>query len=381
MSNGEVLRGYLFMASPARRDWVQRLLLEGGKVTVHQSLDDYPDAQALRHLGRQFEPEVVFLDMKDPAEASYARGMMQDTWPNTAWVPVPAGLPDSPGALEAQLYQAVHARPPAPGARVIALVPAKAGCGASTLAWNVAHACAAQARTLLLEADLRSGALSFVWNKELMGSTQAALRMAELRDDHAALHSVMTLGRLDLLLSSRTAMQPPPEWTSFWLLLGLLRPRYDFVFVDLPELINPASAELTRVAESVLVVTTPELLPLKLAEHRCAELEQWGVPKERIRLALNRAQRNELSAKDVENNLRRPVAAAFPNDYAAVRKSVIGGSAVSGTSALGEAVRAYAASLAPAAEPKDSGLLGYFRRFTAGPARADAPRPPETATR
>lgn len=371
-----VLRGYLFMANPARREWIHRLLLASGKVTIHHAGNDYPDSMELRHLGRQLEPEAVFLDLEHPDAATAIRNSMHDIWPNTAWIHIPSSMPEDAATLEAWLFAAMQSRPlQRRGARVMTLLPAKAGCGASTIAWNLAHAAAANGnRVLLIEADLRSGALSFVVNQQQPGSLQAALRMAEERDQGAVRQSIISHGGIDLLLSSRRAMDPPPEWSSYLLLLDQLRPNYDLIFVDLPELINPATVQLATIAERVLVVTTPELIPLKLADHRCREIEAWGIPADRIRLILNRAQRNELTARDVEENLARPVAAAFPNDYAALRKSVIEGQPVGERSALGEAIRGFAQTLAPGgAAQHDSGLLGYLRRFT-GSNKAPVPQ-------
>jgi Flp pilus assembly CpaE family ATPase len=361
-----VLRGYLFMANPARREWIHRLLLASGKVTIHHGGDTYPDNLELRNLGRQVEPEVVFLDLEYAEVAAAVRNAMQDVWRNTAWVHIPKAMPEDAATLESWVFAAMQSRPDAGrGARVMTLVPAKAGCGASTIAWNLAHAAAANgARVLLIEADLRSGALSFIVNQQQPGSLQAALRMAEQRDHTGVRQSLIPHAGIDLLLSSRRAMDPPPEWASYLLLLDQLRPQYDLIFVDLPELINPATIHLAAIAERVLVVTTPELIPLKLAEHRCREIEEWGIPADRVRLILNRAQRNELTARDIEANLHRPVAAAFPNDYAALRKSVLEGQPVSERSALGEAVRGFALTLAPGGAARhDSGLLGYLRRF------------------
>lgn len=376
-----MFRGYLISADAHRRDWLHALTHETGQALLAVSLDRYPDPSELRQYARVMDPDFVLLDFHHPDAACAILGAMRDKWPRCAWIGIDGGTGLCASTLaqhshvedvELALFQAIHARPAKPdGARVHAFVPAKAGCGASTVAWNAAFACARApgCKALLIEADLRAGALSFLLKTPPegtgFGSTQTALRAILAGDEHAARVAFTIVDRVEMLLSSRDAMDPPPRWDAFYHLLAYVRPRYDVVLVDLPELINPGTSEITRAADNVFVVTTPELLPLKLAEHRCLDLEQWGVEPKRIRLLLNRAQRSELSARDVEENLRRPVAESFPNDYQAVRKAMLASSAVDPDTALGRAFTHFSSTLQPFAAPTSvsGGLLSYLKRL------------------
>ena len=373
-----VFRGYLITADASRRDWLHALVYETGQATLQVSLDRYPEPSELRQFARQLDPDFVVLDFLYPEAACAIIAMMREKWPRCAWIGVDGGSGVCPATvafpghledIERALFHAVHALPRAStNSRLYAFVPAKAGCGASTLAWNAAFACARapQGRVLLVEADLRAGALSFLLKTPPSGSTQSALRAIHTGDEHAVRVAFTNVDRVEMLLSSRAAMDPAPRWDSYFHLLSLVRPRYDVVLVDLPELVNAGSSEVARAADAVFVVTTPELLPLKLAEHRCLDLEQWGVEPKKIRLLLNRAQRSELSARDVEENLHRPVAESFPNDYHAVRKATLNGGPVDADSALGRAFAHFTNTLQPfaaASGASQGGLMSFLNRL------------------
>jgi len=372
-----LFRGYLIAADATRRDWLHALAHETGQVQLQGSFDRYPETHEWRQFARQLDPDFVLLDFLYSEAACGIVAAMQNKWPHCAWIGVDGGasvchgempFPGSLAAAERAIFHAIHQAAPArEGARLYSFVPAKAGSGASTVAWNAAHATARLGqRVLLMEADLRAGALSYVLKDDPPGTMQSALEAAVAGDEHRMGSSIVQVnGRLDLLLSNRLPVDPLPRWDAFYALLAYLRPRYDVLVADLPELINPGSSELVRSSSSVFVVTTPELLPLKLAEHRCREIQDWGVEPDALRLILNRTHRNELTAKDVEENLQRPVAHSFPNDYYAVRKSILAGDSVHAGCALADAFQKFARVLhpVPVKPPQTTGLLSYFQRL------------------
>jgi Flp pilus assembly CpaE family ATPase len=123
-------------------------------------------------------------------------------------------------------------------------------------------------------------------------------------------------------------------------------PRYDFVLVDLPEVVNPATAETVRTARAVYVVTTPELPSLSLARQRFQELTAWGVSDARLFAVLNRWHKHDLSADDVERILRHPVAATIRNDYRLVQRLISEARSLEIDNDLGAAFLQFACELA-----------------------------------
>jgi Flp pilus assembly CpaE family ATPase len=123
---------------------------------------------------------------------------------------------------------------------------------------------------------------------------------------------------------------------------------YDMVLADLPELVNPATAEIVRSARYIMMVTTQEVLPLKMVERRMRELIEWGVPRDRIKILVNRWHRKEINQQEIEKFLKQPVYATFANDFPTVRRATMDGGPVSGSSGLGGSFQAFAQKLSGA---------------------------------
>ena len=145
-----------------------------------------------------------------------------------------------------------------------------------------------------------------------------------------------------------------------------MQTRYDFVVADLPEVVNPASAEAVRCARGVFLVCTPEVPSLRMAIQRLAELEEYGLAPDRIHIVLNRQERRGLPAQEIEAVLGHPVLGAHPNQYAHVRDAIVESRLVASTSPFGESCQALARKLSGLKESSlletTFGLLSKLRR-------------------
>src|SRR5262249_22813385 len=139
---------------------------------------------------------------------------------------------------------------------------------------------------------------------------------------------------IDLLLADRA--RPLPSWAQYYHLLEYARPHYDTIIADLPEMVNEATEEILRRTKFVFVVCTPERLSLKLAQRRCRELENRGVPASRIGIIVNRWHETDVNESDVEQMLEHRVAAILPNDYGSVHGSILNGLLVGRGTELGK---------------------------------------------
>jgi pilus assembly protein CpaE len=170
------------------------------------------------------------------------------------------------------------------------------------------------------------------------------------------------------LLADPANRGPLPSWAGYYKLLRFLQGQYDFLFFDLPEVVNEATAEVVKSARAIFIVCTPEVPSLKLASQRYSELEACEVPSGNIHMILNRWERGHLSIQDVEKTLGRPVFGTLPNDYASVRASILESRLVSQDSGFAEACRTLARKLSglPEAPPPRSGfgLLKKLGRIT-----------------
>ena len=150
---------------------------------------------------------------------------------------------------------------------------------------------------------------------------------------------------MDLLLADPSRRSALPSWADYYHLLRFVQKQYDYVFIDLPEIVNEATAEVVRSARGVFIVCTPEVPSLKMAGHRCAELEACEIPRNNVHIVLNRREAGRLSIKDIEGILERRVFGTLPNDYANVSDAMLDSRLVSPGSDFAESCRTLARKL------------------------------------
>jgi MinD-like ATPase involved in chromosome partitioning or flagellar assembly len=250
-----------------------------------------------------------------------------------------AAWPFTVTELEEAVSGAVHKSNGGIHENLVAFLPGKAGSGASTVVLNAARVVShdLKQRVLVLEADLHSGLLSAMLQVPVKFSIRDALAEAPRADNMLWQRYITSAVGVDFLLTNTAVKEPIPSWTHYFHLLRFAAPKYDLMMVDLPEVVNTATAEVVRRARAVYVVATPDLASLKLSQQRCQELEHWGVDRGRIRALLNRGQKSDIDAKEAEKMLGCPVAATFPNDYKAIRRAITEGSSIDIRSDLGQA--------------------------------------------
>lgn len=230
---------------------------------------------------------------------------------------------------------------------LLAFLPSKAGSGSTTVALNSAASLARDCghRVLVIEADLRSGPMSILLKLDPKYSIQDALNAGAL--DATLWNSLVVKAEgLDILPTCRPTERALVSWSGYHQLLQFVRPRYDSIIVDMPEVINEAMLEVVRRARAVYIVTTLELASLALVRQRRRELKAQGIEDERIAVVMNRWGTEEIQAADVESFLEQRVAAVFQNDYPAVRRATQQARLLSTKSELGRSFSAFACQLA-----------------------------------
>jgi Flp pilus assembly CpaE family ATPase len=258
-----------------------------------------------------------------------------------AWIDDLLPQPFSPLELEKAVYEALHREHPVANPNILAFLPAKAGGGCSVVTVNTAAALASQLhqRVLLLEADRRSGAIALMLNLEPHRGLPQALHDAASMTEIAWQQLYVEAFGMHVLMAEPRHRGPNPMWADYYQLLRFVQNKYDFVFVDLPEIVNEASAEVVRCSRGVFLVCTPELPSLHMARQRCMELEEYEVPNDRVHIVLNRQERGGLPVQDIEKALGRPVFATLPNDYKHVRDAIVESRLVASDSTFGASCR------------------------------------------
>ena len=273
--------------------------------------------------------------------------------------------PFSPTDLERAAHNAVHRRQPLTHQNILAFLPSKAGSGCTTVALNTAAALAndLDQRTLLVEADRRSGILSILLDVESRGGLAEVLARSTLSGVEWSQH-IQSIGKLDLLLANPFKPGPLPSWVNYYQMLLFAQKQYDFILVDHPEVVNPATAELLNAAQRIFIVCEPELASLKLVPLRRAELESCGVSAEKISVLGNRWEPHRLKREVVVQTARVPMFAALPNDYDQVKNAALESRLVSKESQFSKACADLARRLANVQDKESLGsVASLLRRF------------------
>jgi pilus assembly protein CpaE len=376
-----VLNAVLFIADPNMANLLRRMASESNEFAIGSIVDLARTGYAAARTTGTSAPEVLLIEMTDvdrdlPQAASVHRQfpdvplvgltsrevqLMLDRGSN-ADLAASAAWPFTVTQLEQSISTAVHKFHGGIHENLIAFLPGKAGSGASTVVLHTARVLVQELKrkVLVLEGDLHSGLLSAMLRVEPKSSIRDVLAEAPRIDNLSWQRHVTTVGGIDFLLTNTAVKEPIPAWTHYFQLLRFTAPKYDLVLVDLPEVVNPATAEVVRRAHMVYVVSTPEFASLKLSKQRCQELDHWGVARERIQVLLNRGHKSDMNAKDAEQMLERPVAMTFPNDYKAVRRTITEASPLEKRSDLGEAYITFSRMLTGGEAEKKS-FMGMFR--------------------
>ncbi len=257
------------------------------------------------------------------------------------------------------------------GAKVVAVMPAKGACGATTLACNLAFQFrkAGAKRVLLADLDPLAGTVSFLLKLKSSFSFLEILQRGHEMDQDLWKSTVANVGGIDVLLSPDLALSGMPQHIDATPIVNFARGMYDVVVLDAGNVYGEWNLSQARAANDVLLVTTNELPALQAAQRALTYLEASKISKAKTRLVINRYQRDVgLSREVIGTALHTEVFETVPSDYEAVQKALMEGKAVLSTTTFGKAVTQLAEKLGGAQQQKAakpaasgggiSGLLG-----------------------
>ena len=360
----------LFVQHDANAHAIEQLAVDSGQVSIQRVFINLTPSFELTTLLDIWDPDLIFLDLSDWNYAAELAAAIRARRSETPIVGFGAGWADeirgrcdearitclltapvTMKVFEAGVHNAMHGSDGAVQENLLAFLPAKAGSGCSTVALNSAG-CLANAldkKVLMIESDLNSGVLAVLLKATFKVSVLDAIEKAQELDYSKWTNSVVKKQGIDLLLACRS--KPFPTWINYLHLLEFVKSRYDLIVVDLPEVVNDATAEIVRRSKFVFTVCTPETASLNLAPRRCHELEARGVPPERVGIIVNRWHPHEITETAIEERLEHGVAAIFPNDYASVHKAAEEGRLVDSQTELGKTFLSFAKKIAGIPEP------------------------------
>lgn len=274
--------------------------------------------------------------------------------------------------VEAALQKISRSQPArggkAPG-KVYCVMPAKGGCGASTIACNLAYQWKRLGMKQILLADLDplAGTLSFVLKlKSNFSFVDALQRSGDIDGD---LWKAMVTNRqgVDVLLAPELMVEGVNELSDAGPIIDYARSSYEAVVLDAGSAYGDWNLTQAHRCDEILLVTTNELTALQAVQRALGYLDANGVGRWKVRLIVNRYDRHVGLSRDVIGSaLHTDVYYLLPSDYEAVQKSLMEGKPIPPTSSFGKSLIGLADRLAGREESakKNSSLSGLLSLFS-----------------
>lgn len=377
-----MLKAVLFTADAGLTGMVRGMAAESNQFSLADIAEWSPTGYPVARVFNLITPDVILLDVSNADRDLAHAAAIHEYSPAVPMVGLAArdiqpivdanpeyGLaslavwPFDTIGLEQAIARAVHKSAGKIYQNLVTFLPGKAGCGSTTVVLHTAVMAAKIGhKVLVLEGDLHSGVLATLLNLKPKLTIRDALMAAPDMEERVWERHVAAAHGVDFLLSDPAQKEPIPSWSHFYQLLRFATPRYAMIMVDLPEVVNSATAETVRASRCSYVVTTPELPALKLSHYRCLELKNWGLDDSRIQVVMNRwHQRSDMPVSDAEEILQHTVATCIRNDYRTLQQAILRGVPVEEKTELAEAYLKFA-RLLTGTQASKKGLMGLFRK-------------------
>ncbi len=259
-------------------------------------------------------------------------------------------------------------------AKVICFMPVKGGCGASTLAFNVASHWRkiTQSRIVLADLDPLTGTVAFLAKAKQNYSFMDALTRASEIDEDVWRSLITARNGLDVLAAPEQPVHGLDDGGNPAALVDFMRSVYDVVLLDAGGALGAWNLGLARLCDELVLVTTNELPALHAAQRVLSLFERYRVESGKIRLVVNRFRREIGLQKDIiEAALHMEVFHVIPHAPDDLQRALVEGKPVPAGTPAGKGFLQVAEKLAgksaedaeaPARTGGLTGLLSFFRR-------------------
>ena len=285
-------------------------------------LNAYPMRHQLGEVVLAETPNLCLLEIGEPGDAGI--GIIPDLLRIDAKLPIIVVLPSNDPELvlrclrqgasdflippftadqvEGALQKVARLKPnlSASGAgKVYCIMPAKGGCGASTIASNLAYQMKrGDKRILLADLDPLAGTLSFLLKIKSNYSFMDALARSHDIDADLWKAVVTTRQGVDVLLSPEVMTEGMSELKDATSIIEYARGTYDLVVLDTGGVYGDWNLSQAQLADEILLVTTNELTALQAVQRSLSYLDANNVGRHKLRLVVNRYDRHTGLSKD-----------------------------------------------------------------------------------
>jgi pilus assembly protein CpaE len=332
-------------------------------VTPVSQLRHWPTAAQLSQAFAEHHPNLCFLDLASDREQSFAAlaellridpslpviVLLTADDPTLILRALRLGATDflvqpfTPDQVETCLLKVDKHAPvsTAKKARVWCVMPAKGGCGATTIASNLAWQWKRQGteRILLADLDPLAGTLSFLFKIKSNYSFLDVLHRAGDIDADLWKGMVTQHKGVDILLSPENIGAGYSALSDATPIVEYARLNYDMVILDAAGVYGRWNLSQARLADELLLVTSNELPALQAAQRALMYLDNNNISRSRIRVLINRYDRSVgLNREVIPTALHADVYHVIPDDYESVERALMEGRVIAPGSPFGKSL-------------------------------------------
>jgi pilus assembly protein CpaE len=256
--------------------------------------------------------------------------------------------------------------------RVIAVVPAKGACGASTVASGlIFHWKKKNSKTLLADLDPLTGTISFLLKLKSTFSFMEAVSRAQTLDDDLWRNLITSSSGVDVMLAPEQTVEGLHELMDASGIIDYARWNYERSVIDIANPYGPWNLSVMKHADEILLVSTNELPALQATQRALNYLEQNKIERSKVKLVVNRYNRDVgLSKEVIETAIRCEVFQLLPSDFEGVQRAMIDGKPIPVSSPFGKGLLQLAEKLGGKEEVKTQkssswSLMSLFSRTSA----------------
>lgn len=361
----------------------------GDEFQVLSDVKEYINDQVLEMRLRQWQPDVVFLDLvTDVDTACQSIRFLVERTPTVQAVglhfeqdsdsivrSLRAGATEflwAPFDRDAQATAADRIRKlkapavveTAGNGSVIGFASTKPGSGASTLAAQVAFAIRrlAEKKVLLLDLDLMGGTIGFYLKLQHNHSLNEVFESPEAPSHSELAGMVAHVGGVDIIPGPDEPQSVAMDQLRLHGVISECRKIYDYVILDLPTIFQRTSLLGLSETDTSYLVTTAELPSLHLTRKALDMLAAFGFEKSRYGIILNRLNKEDgIASVDLEKMFGSPIKATLPNDYFSLHRVVTRGEPLSGDGELARSIESLTASICGLKKVAEKKQGGFWR--------------------
>lgn len=273
--------------------------------------------EMLRTLGpliRQFQSINFFVMSEQAVDVQLVMEAMH--YGVKEFIPLPA---DSEKLL-AGIERISHATGSEKRAKIIQMIPTIGGCGATSIACNVAASFARNHKTVLLDLDLVRGAVATSFDLSPRYTIADVMSSGDTLDRHLVDNALAVHASSGLFVLSRPEVPEDSLRISrvgFNRLLNVLARQFDYIILDSLMSVDPlymAAIQQSDVNVLVLQLSVPSV---RNAERFIGALRRMGIDRHNLKIVINRYEKRgaDISPEDVSKTLGVEVSWMIPNDF------------------------------------------------------------------